>query len=61
RVFLIQSLDFFHFLELKRFLKSFHSFESCLSVTLLAYFNKDQLFLVTLHSIKPSFEYNNLK
>ncbi|EMG81789.1 hypothetical protein HMPREF1393_01024 [Helicobacter pylori GAM103Bi] len=33
-VFLIQSLDFFHFLELKRFLKSFHSLKSRLSVTL---------------------------
>ncbi|EJB57151.1 hypothetical protein HPHPH29_0702 [Helicobacter pylori Hp H-29] len=42
-VFLIQSLDFFHFLELKRFLKSFHSLKSCLSVTLLAHFDKDQL------------------
>nr|WP_231625297.1 hypothetical protein [Helicobacter pylori] len=39
----IQSLDFFHFLELKRFLKSFHSLKSCLSVTLLAHFDKDQL------------------
>nr|WP_231624457.1 hypothetical protein [Helicobacter pylori] len=32
------------FLELKCFLKSFHSLKSCLSVTLLARFNKYQLF-----------------
>ncbi len=43
RVFLIQSLGFVYFLELERFLKSFHSFESYLSVTLLARFNKNRL------------------
>ncbi|WP_244738699.1 hypothetical protein [Helicobacter pylori] len=39
--------DFFHFLELERFLKSFYilfyTIRVCLSVTLLAHFNKDWL------------------
>ncbi len=39
----IQSLGFVYFLELERFLKSFHSLKSCLSVTLLARFNKNRL------------------
>lgn len=47
-------------MELERFLKSFHALRAYLSVTLLARFNKNRLiFLVILHSIKPSFEYNN--
>ncbi|MFP5995717.1 hypothetical protein ACLF8S_02145 [Helicobacter pylori] len=41
-IFLFKALALFIFESLKCFLKS-HSFESCLSVTLLARFNKDQL------------------
>ncbi|MGL2747284.1 hypothetical protein [Helicobacter pylori] len=58
-IFLFKALALSIFESLEHFLKS-HSFESCLSVTLLARFSKDQLiFLAILHSIKPSFEYNN--
>ncbi|MFP6110177.1 hypothetical protein ACLGA6_06975 [Helicobacter pylori] len=42
-IFLFKALALSIFESLERFLKSFHSFESCLSVTLLARFNKDQL------------------
>ncbi len=38
--FLFKALALSIFESLKRFLKSFHSFESCISVTLLARFNK---------------------
>ncbi|WP_258221346.1 hypothetical protein [Helicobacter pylori] len=41
--FLFKALTLFIFESLKCFLKSFHSLKSCLSVTLLARFNKDQL------------------
>ncbi|WP_121288828.1 hypothetical protein [Helicobacter pylori] len=43
-IFLFKALALFIFESLECFLKSFHSFESCLSVTLLARFSKDQLF-----------------
>ncbi|RVY60769.1 hypothetical protein ECC33_03540 [Helicobacter pylori] len=42
-IFLFKALALFIFESLKCFLKSFHSLKSCLSVTLLACFNKDQL------------------
>ncbi|RVZ71757.1 hypothetical protein EC585_04215 [Helicobacter pylori] len=42
-IFLFKALALFIFESLEHFLKSFHSFESYLSVTLLARFNKDQL------------------
>ncbi|PUD76977.1 hypothetical protein [Helicobacter pylori] len=42
-IFLFKALALFIFESLKCFLKSFHSFESCLSVTLLARFNKNRL------------------
>ncbi len=42
-IFLFKALALFIFESLERFLKSFHSFKSCLSVTLLAPFSKDQL------------------
>lgn len=42
-IFLFKALALFIFESLEHFLKSFHSFESCLSVTLLVCFNKDQL------------------
>ncbi|MGL2824150.1 hypothetical protein ACQJ9P_03280 [Helicobacter pylori] len=42
-IFLFKALALFIFWSLECFLKSFHSFESYLSVTLLARFNKDQL------------------
>ncbi|MFA4745084.1 hypothetical protein [Helicobacter pylori] len=48
--FLFKALALSIFESLECFLKSFHSFESCLSVTLLARFNKNRLiFLVILH------------
>ncbi|WP_243877686.1 hypothetical protein [Helicobacter pylori] len=43
-IFLFKALALFIFESLERFLKSFHSLKSCLSVTLLAHFDKDQLF-----------------
>ncbi|MGL2488909.1 hypothetical protein ACOWM1_02820 [Helicobacter pylori] len=43
-IFLFKALALFIFESLKCFLKSFHSPKSCLSVTLLARFNKYQLF-----------------
>ncbi|PUD88235.1 hypothetical protein C2R46_00920 [Helicobacter pylori] len=46
-IFLFKALTLFIFESLECFLRSFHSFhsfESCLSVTLLARFNKYQLF-----------------
>ncbi|WP_080029249.1 hypothetical protein [Helicobacter pylori] len=42
-IFLFKALALFIFESLECFLKSFHSFESCLSVTLLARFNKNRL------------------
>ncbi|MGL2553001.1 hypothetical protein [Helicobacter pylori] len=42
-IFLFKALALFIFESLKCFLKSFHSLKSCLSVTLLARFNKDWL------------------
>ncbi|RVY38492.1 hypothetical protein ECC19_03285 [Helicobacter pylori] len=42
-IFLFKALALFIFESLKCFLKSFHSLRACLSVTLLACFNKDQL------------------
>ncbi|MGL2512752.1 hypothetical protein ACOWOD_04190 [Helicobacter pylori] len=42
-IFLFKALALSIFESLERFLKSFHSFKSCLSVTLLAHFSKDQL------------------
>ncbi len=39
-IFLFKALALFIFESLERFLKSFHSLKSCLSVTLLARFNK---------------------
>lgn len=43
KVFLIQSFGFVYFLEFERFLKSFDALRACLSVTLLARFNKNRL------------------
>ncbi|WP_120860682.1 hypothetical protein [Helicobacter pylori] len=48
-IFLFKALALFIFESLECFLKSFHSLRACLSVTLLARFNKNRLiFLVTL-------------
>ncbi|MUU19412.1 hypothetical protein F7200_08160 [Helicobacter pylori] len=44
RSFLFKDLALFIFDSLECFLKSFHSLRACLSVTLLARFNKYQLF-----------------
>ncbi|EJB93926.1 hypothetical protein HPHPH21_0382 [Helicobacter pylori Hp H-21] len=43
RVFLFKDLALFIFESLECFLKSFHSLRACLSVTLLACFNKNRL------------------
>ncbi|MFP6322439.1 hypothetical protein ACLGER_03660 [Helicobacter pylori] len=42
-IFLFKALALFIFESLERFLKSFHSLRACLSVTLLALFNKNRL------------------
>ncbi|MGL2538578.1 hypothetical protein ACOWOM_01505 [Helicobacter pylori] len=42
-IFLFKALALSIFESLECFLKSFHSFKSCLLVTLLARFNKNQL------------------
>ncbi|MFP6119737.1 hypothetical protein ACLGAX_03565 [Helicobacter pylori] len=42
-IFLFKALALFIFESLEHFLKSFHAIRACLSVTLLARFNKDQL------------------
>ncbi|ADU83035.1 hypothetical protein HPLT_03045 [Helicobacter pylori Lithuania75] len=42
-IFLFKALALFIFESLECFLKSFHAIRACLSVTLLARFNKDQL------------------
>ncbi|WP_243877083.1 hypothetical protein [Helicobacter pylori] len=42
-IFLFKALALSIFESLERFLKSFHSLRACLSVTLLALFNKNRL------------------